>query len=80
MTGRMSMSEVIERLTERGRSDHSSVTLSRNSRGEVQPEVKVATSDALPTIEDAERVAVEVFDRIISRYPMANGHVRATDG
>lgn len=78
-TPRMTLSRVIEMLLERGQSDRSSVSLSRNAKGETQIEVVVRTSDegAVQTVEQAEAVAQLVYDRLRAAYPMANGHVGA---
>jgi hypothetical protein len=68
---RMSLSQVVEALLQRGGSEHSSVTLSRNAKGETQIEVVVRTGDqgAIQTIEQAETAADEVYSRLRSSYP-----------
>lgn len=78
--GRMSLGRVIELMLARGGHGSSSVSITRNAKGEVQTEVVVRTGEDgdVRTPEDAERVACEVFDRITARYPMSTGHVRAT--
>jgi hypothetical protein len=67
---RMTMGQVVEALLNRGGSEHSSVTLTRNAKGETQI-VVVRTGDTGPvqTITDAEAAAVEVYDRCRTRYP-----------
>ena len=68
MSARLSLSDVIERLTERG-SQASSVTLSRNAKGDTQWEVKVYTDDAAilsPT--DASEVAQALHDALAAKY------------
>lgn len=70
-TPRITQSEIIRALLERGSSERSSVTIARNAKGEVQLEVIVRTGDAgaVQTPEDAERIAGEVYDRLVARYP-----------
>lgn len=72
---RMTLSEVVEHLLARSSSDRSSVTLTRNAKGETQIEVVVRTSDAgaLLTVDDAASKAVELYDTMRNRYPMADG-------
>lgn len=69
---RMSLSEIVERLLERGGGEHSSVTLGRTAKGETTIEVVVRTGDRgeVTSIEDAETVAVETYDRLRTLYPM----------
>lgn len=47
--------------------EQSSVTLTRNAKGGVQPEVKVYDTD--PT--RAQQKATEIFDALCSKYPHA---------
>lgn len=70
---RMTLSQVVEALLQRGASEHSSVTLSRNSKGETQIEVVVRTGDqgAVTTIEEAEAAASEVYGRLRTAYPFS---------
>jgi len=72
---RLSLSQVVEKLLERGTSEHSSVTLSRNAKGETQLEVVVRTgeSGAVQTIADAEQAARAVYDRLRAAYPFGEG-------
>lgn len=67
----MTLSQVVEKLLERGGTEHSSVTLSRNAKGATQIEVVVRTGDsgAVATVEEAEAVAISVYERLASRYP-----------
>jgi len=67
---RMSLSQVVEALLQRGGSEHSSVTLSRNAKGETQIEVVVRTGEAgdVTTIQEAEQAAIAVYDRLRERY------------
>lgn len=71
---RMTLSQVVEKLLERGGSEHSSVTLSRNAKGATQIEVVVRTGEggAVTTVEEAEAVAVSVYERLRGRYPNAD--------
>jgi hypothetical protein len=68
---RMTLSQVVEALLNRGSSEHSSVTISRNAKGETQLEVVVRTGDAgvVTTIEEAETAAQAVYDRLRAAYP-----------
>lgn len=72
---RISLSEVTRLLLERGSSEHSSVTLTRNAKGETQIEVVVRTGDQgeVQTAEEAELVAQGVYDRLRERYPFGAG-------
>lgn len=68
---RLTLTDVVEKLLDRGGSEHSSVTLSRNAKGETQIEVVVRTGEAgsVQTIEEAEAAAVSVYERLRDRYP-----------
>lgn len=68
---RMTLSQVVEALLQRGGGEHSSVTLSRNAKGETQIEVAVRTGETsgLETIEEAEAAAQAVYDRLRAAYP-----------
>lgn len=74
---RLTLSAIVEQLLQRGSSEHSAVTLSRNSKGETQIEVVVRTGDTgtVTTVEEAEAAAISVYDRLRGRYPMSNGQV-----
>lgn len=76
---RMTLSRVIEQLLARGASNASSVTLSRNAKGETQIEVTIRTdAEHGPfTYTQAETAACLVFDRLRARYPMQDGTVGA---
>jgi hypothetical protein len=76
---RMTLSQVVESLLNRGSSEHSSVTLSRNAKGETQIEVVVRTGDTggVETVGEAEELAVEVYERLRARFPMSSGFVGA---
>jgi hypothetical protein len=68
---RMTLSQVVEKLLERGSSEHSSVTLSRNAKGNTQIEVVVRASEnsSVTSVEEAEAVAVSIYERLAQRYP-----------
>lgn len=68
---RMTLSQVVEKLLERGGSEHSSVTLSRNAKGNTQIEVIVRTGEnsSVTSVEEAEAVAISVYERLTVRYP-----------
>lgn len=70
-TPRVTNSEIIRRLLDRGGSEHSSVTITRNAKGATQLEVVVRTGEggAITTPEEAETVAAEIYDRLRERYP-----------
>lgn len=78
---RMTLSQVVESLLSRGGSEHSSVTLSRNAKGETQIEVVVRTGETggVETIVAAETAAQEVYDRLRSRYPLSTGYTGASE-
>lgn len=78
---RMTLSEVVEHLLARGTSDRSSVTLTRNAKGETQIEVVVRTSDAAgaQTVDEAAAKACELYDSMRDRYPMLDGLTAAKD-
>lgn len=69
---RMTMGQVVEALLNRGGGEHSSVTLTRNAKGETQIDVVVRTSEhgEAETVEDAEAIATATYDRLRERYPM----------
>lgn len=77
---RMSLSEVLELLLTRGSSEHSSVTLTRNSRGETQIEVTVRTGESgeVLTAADAAEHARTIYDDLRVKYP--HGTAPADDG
>lgn len=77
---RMTLGRVVELLLAKGGHAGSSVSLTRNAKGETQIEVVVRTGDDVPTTTDAELIAQDVFDRLRARYPMSSGYVGATTG
>jgi hypothetical protein len=77
---RMTLSHVLELLLARSASDRSSVTLTRNAKGETQIEVVVRTTEAgdVATVDDAYSKAVELYDKARRQYPMSTGQVGAS--
>lgn len=71
---RMTLSQVVEHLLTRGSSQSSSVSLTRNAKGETQIEVVVRTDAELDirTPDDAAGVAESVYDRLRLRYPFGD--------
>ena len=76
---RVTLSEIVERLLARSTSDRTSVSLSRNAKGETQIEVVVRTTEDgdVTTADQAAEKALELYDRFCMRYPMSDGYVRA---
>jgi len=73
---RLTLSQIVEMLLTRTARERSAVTLGRSVSGETQIEVSVRTGDdsEVVTVEDAERKAREVYDRLREQYPLRNGH------
>jgi hypothetical protein len=76
---RLSLSQILEHMLTRGGAERSAVTLTRTASGGTQIEVKVRTGDdgETVTVEDAERRAGEVYDRLQSQYPPDPAHENA---
>lgn len=70
---RVTQAEVLRALLERGSTEHDSVTLARNAKGNVQIEVVVRTGNeaGVATIEEAAQLARDVYDRLVEAYPFA---------
>lgn len=68
---RMTLSQVVEALLQKGSGGGSSVTLSRNAKGETQIEVVVRTDHELgiSTPQAAEIAAQDVYNRLRELYP-----------
>lgn len=75
--GRVTLGQVVEMLLQRTGGEHSSVTLTRNSKGETQIEVVVRTAEAgeVTTPDAALTKAMELYDRARQTYPMSSGMV-----
>lgn len=76
---RMTLSEIVELLLARSASDRTSVSLSRNAKGDTQIEVVVRTSDGgdVATADQAAAKAQELYERFRNRYPMSDGKTGA---
>lgn len=71
---RLTLSEIVELLLQRNPSDHSTVKLTRNAKGDTQIEVSVRTGEpGLESIEQARAKAEEQYDHLRSMYPMQGG-------
>jgi hypothetical protein len=72
---RMSMGRVVEMLLQRGSSNSSSVTLTRNAKGETQIEVVIRTDEAhdINSPGEAEAVATTIYDALRTKYPFGGG-------
>src|SRR5512146_2377850 len=70
---RMTLSQVVERLLDRGGSAHSSIELGLTAGQKVTIGVSIRTSDdgEATTIADAEELAQAVFDRLRLKYAPA---------
>jgi len=67
---------VIELLTQRGGGENSSVTLSRNAKGETQIEVTVRTdSHNIPTAEAARMEAARIYVALCTEFAAGSGRV-----
>jgi hypothetical protein len=72
---RLSLSQILEMVLTRGSRDRSSVSLARTASGATTIDVKVHTGDEeIETVEDAERRAAEVYERLRELYPERDGH------
>lgn len=72
LTQREMLSAFVEKSTRTGATEHSSVTLKTNARGEVQIDVTVRTGETpeVATVDDAAAKARVVFDLLRSMYPL----------
>lgn len=72
-TKRMTLSQVVERLLERGGSQHSSVDLGLTAGGKVTIGVSVRTSPdgEATTIGEASELAQRLFDSLRTKYEPA---------
>jgi len=72
---RLSLSEILAAhlaAMNRSSSEHSSVRLARNARGDTQVEVVVRTGDSpdVSTVDECAAKAADVYDRLRLIYPM----------
>lgn len=76
---RLTLSAILELLLTRSSRDYSSVSLGRNAAGVAQFDVTIRTgeSEDVLTVDDAERKAREIYDRLSDAYPAPNGHDNA---
>jgi hypothetical protein len=72
---RMTQGEIlaafVDRMHRAGQTEHSSVTLKTNAKGEVQIDVTVRTGETpdVATVDDAAAKAKAVFDTLRAFYP-----------
>jgi hypothetical protein len=68
---RLTLSQIVTMLLERGGGEHHSVTLARNAKGETQIEVVVrARADSeIKTPDEALAKAVELYNQACELYP-----------
>jgi hypothetical protein len=76
---RLTLSEIVSQLLARTTSERSSVELTRNAKGTTQITVTVRTGDheGITTALEAERHAVDIYERLRARYPLPSGYVGA---
>lgn len=76
---RLTLSEIVQQLLARSGNERSSVQLTRNSKGVTQIDVTVRTgaTEGITTALDAEREAVEIYNRLRQTYPLPSGYVDA---
>lgn len=68
---------VIAMLTNRGGGEKSSVTLTRNAKGETQIEVTIRTDDErVTTAADAMAEARRLYEEACTAYPAGTGYTR----
>jgi hypothetical protein len=75
----MTLSQIVELLLSRGSGDRSTVSIERNAKGDTQIGVTVRTGEDgdVVTVEDAERRALEVYERLLAKFPLPPGHENA---
>jgi hypothetical protein len=76
---RMTLSDVVERLLTRGgQGSASSVSLTRNAKGQTQIEVTVRAGETeeFPTAAEAQAEAERMYDALCAKYPTAEGYPR----
>jgi hypothetical protein len=76
---RLSLSEILTLMLQRGGSDRSSVSLARNAKGQTQIDVTIRTGnqDDAATAEQAMAKAVTLYDALRYRYPIEGDDVPA---
>lgn len=72
---RLSLAEIVDKqiaALARSSNEHSSVKLTRNSRGDVQIEVNVRTGESgIETVDEASTKARQIYDHLAGIYPVA---------
>jgi hypothetical protein len=68
---RLTLSQIVELLLTKGGGEHSSVSLTRNAKGETQIEVTVRTgeSDEVTTVDQAAAKAKATYNELRETYP-----------
>jgi len=76
---RISLSQIVELILTRGAREHSSVTLTRNAKGDTQIEVAIRSGESSEflTIDAAALKVQELYDQLRARYPLASGKTGA---
>ncbi len=76
---RLTLSEIVSLMLSKGGREHSSVTLTRNAKGETQIEVAVRTGEdeAVATAEQAAATCRRVYDSLRAAFPLQSGYVGA---
>jgi hypothetical protein len=76
---RLTLSDIVTQLLARTSVERSSVELVRNAKGVTQIAVTVRTGDTenIVTALDAEKAAVDIYDRLRARYSLPDGFVGA---
>jgi hypothetical protein len=70
---------IIAALLERGGGEHSSVVLTRNSKGDTQIEVTVRTDgETIVSADEAFAKACELYDAACTKYPPGETSVNGT--
>lgn len=73
---RLTHSQIIEQLLQRGGGEHSSVSLTRNAKGETQIEVTVRTDEhEVQTARQAADVATSIYNELRDAYPFASAPI-----
>lgn len=76
---RMTLSDVVERLLTRGsQGSASSVSLTRNAKGQTQIEVLVRAGETeeFVTALEAQAEAERIYDALCAKYPTLEGYAR----
>ncbi len=73
LTQREMLSAFVDKVTRNAPTEHSSVTLKTNAKGDVQIDVTVRTGETpeVATVDDAAAKAKAVFDTLRAFFPVA---------